>query len=354
MRNLAKSVVFVASLGIAISTDVFADPTATDPVAAYTNANGNMPGLKQLLPNFEFLGGSVTEFVDALRLAARPRELNIIILDPMSDTKIAPVKLRNISVESALQLLRGPLASSPIDVTWIVPEDFLDNPVVYVKRPNTLASDMAERAVRERRRTTAVLSLQIGRPRSEDEKRKADSWASIALDAIEQALSFNAQSEKTVPTVRYHSPSGLLFVTGETSDLNIAREVVDRISQDIRDARKAEEPKVEIAQLRGELDALKSRDATAAAEALKPIEVRVGSDGVNILDLKLAVESAMRLAPGVVGRKLEITADPEGLVLRGDRELVRNAEIAAIGARTAIFMLKSRQAPSNGAPAEQK
>jgi len=353
MRNVAKSAVFVASLAIASATSLFAGQPATDPVAAYTNANGTMPGLKQLLPTFDFQGGSVTEFVDALRLAARPRELNIIILDPMSGTKIAPVKLRNISVESALQLLRGPLTSSPIDVTWIVPENFLDNPVVYIKRPNTVASELAERAVQEQRRKTVVLSSQIGPPRSGEEGKARDMQLALTLDAVGEALNLNVQPGKPNPSIKVHNPSGLLFVVGEPSEIAIAREVVDRIAQEARDAQNAEAPRLEITRLRKELEALKTREATAAAEASKPVEVRVASDGINILDLKLAVESAMRLAPGVAGRKVEISADPEGLVLRGDRELVRNAENAAIGARTAIF-LKSRQAPSSGSSVEQK
>lgn len=353
MRNVAKSVVFVASLAIAGATSLFADPPATDPVAAYTKSNGNMPGLKQLLPTFDFQGGSVTEFVEALRLAARPRELNIILLDPVSDTKIAPVKLRNISVESALQLLRGPLTSSPIDVTWIVPENLLDNPVVYIKRPNTVASEMAERAVQEQSRTTAVLSLELGPSKPGQEGNERNALAAMMLDAIDQALSFNPQAGKPNPMVRFHQNSGLVFVVGEPSQVAIAREVVSRISQEARDAQNAEAPKIEIARLRRELEALKAREASAAAEVLKPIEVRVSFDGVNLLDLKLAVESAMRLAPSVPGRTLEVSVDSKGLVLKGDRELVRNAENAAIGARTALF-LKSRQPDSNGSPVEQK
>ncbi|MBX3390087.1 MAG: hypothetical protein KF691_11625 [Phycisphaeraceae bacterium] len=193
MRNLAKSVVLVASFGIAISTCVFADPPATDPVAAYTNANGNMPGLKQLLPTFDFQGGTVTEFVDALRLAARPRELNIIVLDPMPDVKIAPVKLRNISVEGALFLLRGPLTSSAINVEWTIPENPWDNPVVYIKRPNTVASEMAQRAAQEQRRKTAVLSLQIGPQKKGDEETARNAQIATTLDAVSEALNQNVQ-----------------------------------------------------------------------------------------------------------------------------------------------------------------
>jgi len=328
-------------------------PSFAEPVPEAQAGYNGMTGLKQLLPEFDFKGGTVAEFVDALREAARPQELNIIVFDPMTGTKIAPVKLKSISVESALRLLSGPLSSKPVDVSWVVPQDYQDNPVVYIKAPNSVASEMAERAVQEERRKTAVLSSQIGPPREGEEGKAREMQLAITLDAVGEALNLNVQPGKPLPNIRFHNPSGLLFVVGQPSEIAIAREVVNQIAQDARDAHSAQAQQVGIAQLQRELDALRARDATAAAEALKPVEVRVSSDGVNLLDLKLAVESAMRLAPNVPGRNLEVSVDSKGLVLKGDRELVRNAENAAIGARTALF-LKSRQPSSNGSPVDKK
>lgn len=354
MRNFARSVFLFASFAIGSTTSLVADQPATDPVAAYTNANGVMPGLKQLLPTFDFQGGSVTEFVDALRIAARPRELNIIVLDPMSDTKIAPVKLRNISVESALKLLRGPLTSSPIDVTWIVPENFLDNPVVYVKRPNTVASELAERAVQDQRRSTAVLSLQLGRPSSQDELNKVNTWASIALDAIEQALSANPRPGRPNPMIRFHASSGLLFVVGEPSDIAIAREVVDRFSQYVRDARATDETQKEIDRLRREIKQLQSRETNTKAEAEKQVSLVIEMSSGSQLAARQAIESVLlrELAKGEAG--LEIENDEKGLVISGPQTLVNRAALVARGAKVAMARTPEHLLQRENAPSDAK
>lgn len=311
-------------------------------------------GLWQILPRFDFGGGSVSEFTDALRLAASPRELNIIVLDQLPETKIAPVKLRDISVQSALQLLRGPLAQGPIDVTWTIAENVMDNPVIYIQRPALVATNRPDGKPLEQHRKTAVLSIQIGPQAKGEEQKNRELLMAVTRDALGEALELGNRSGKDIPEFKFHQPSGLLFVVGEPSDIAIAREVVDRIVEDARLAAKSKASANEIAALNQELETLKGKQASAAKEAVKAIEVHVRSDGVNILDLRQAVESAMKLVPVVSGRTLEVSADPDGLVLRGDRELVRNAENAAIGARTAFLMLKSRQTPSNGSSVEQR
>lgn len=179
----------------------------------------------------DFAGGTIAEFLKAVEVARGGKAVNVVATEA-DDIMVDPLKLTNVSLESAMEAMQYAAKTAsghPVSVG-----DFGggDGEKVYALR--------TQGAVRGPggllRSETTVLSLnEVTRP----------AWANggpegipveTVLTAVETAIMMAGQDGQKPPTMRFHRESGLLILKGTPDQLATARQVVESLSVDMRNA----------------------------------------------------------------------------------------------------------------------
>jgi hypothetical protein len=174
----------------------------------------------------DFPGGTVGDFVAALSQATGA-PVNVVIGDAqIASTAMGPVKLRGVTVETAVRVI--PSAASPArgQALWDVSriDDQHGAPVFRIRQVETDRPGGYPIV-------TEVLSLASASSAGVDAK--------AVLSAVDAALGM-LENAGAPPEIKYHPESALLIVRGTPPQVSTIREVVERVGDDAERRRKEE------------------------------------------------------------------------------------------------------------------
>lgn len=336
-RRRGLIAVAATSVGFSMLCIASSEPPAAQPaVVAATGGSpyATDPGDSQgaLIGELSFPGGTVKQYVEAIEAAIKPLPLNVMFYDRAEQVLVGAIRLRSVSVGTAMKILNSEIANNSVAVQFGAGKVPGDQGVFFLRGQMNSVDANILRAL-----TTSVYSLREWTvAESPDAAPLAESRRTAALGAIEQGLSFGIDSNPGPyfkPIVRYHPESGLLFVRASGQDQEIAASIVRKLEQSFRDAdnsKKSEEDDqkrtLKMLSLEREVDVLRAKLDTAKKPPLLSGVVRVREDiRAKVLDVAREVTKQY----GSIDGNLEISETPKGIQLKGPGDLVHYAVNAA-------------------------
>ncbi len=310
------------------------------------------PATPTLVVSVEFKGGTVADYVRALKDASKPSPVNVVLSEEAATDRLGPISLQQASLAAAMQAIPAASASG-INMWQIIRlhdalpgEDAAsDNeetaPVYQVYRAPGRKDTGPQRVVME------VFSLRriVGH---ETDPAAAEARIAAVLTAAETALTMDQNA--TPPDMKLHKESGLLIVRGEQDDVMAVKDVIDRMSDDagkLADEAAARESAVRQSEIHvqkaelnartaesqlnlakskmGQVEQLVAQGATSATEALEmkaEVDRREASFKMALLEVQSAKEAAERARRGLsLGnldrpRRSEVAGDDVQAVVR--------------------------------------
>jgi len=234
------------------------------------------PETQRAVVSLDFGGGTVAEYVAALKVACEPQPVNVVMSEGAATDRLGPISLRQASLAAAMQAI--PAASESGATLWQIVRlmdalsgedaaaDGKDSaPVYQVYRAPTKRDAGPQRVVME------VFSLQriVGR---ETDGAAAERRIAAVLTAAETALQMD-DHRGTPPDMKLHKESGLLIVRGEQDDVMAVKDVIERMSDDAAKAadeaarREGAARQMQISIARAELNARSAQSQLELASA---------------------------------------------------------------------------------------
>jgi len=291
---------------------------ASEKVLTATN-----PPAVQLL-DVEFRGGTLEEFVTAIRAAANPEPVNVVLLGRAGELPVPAVTLRRVTAESAF---RAVCSRSMARVDSL---DSGGDPIITIETDPGSATRQASvgRATGGRQSSVGseVAVLRVYSVRDFVDGKSVT--YSTVLDALRTALS--ADEVETRAEVLHHEASGVLIVRGTIEQQNVAEQVLDAIRTDARVGEQAQQV------IDGERLVLKQRLRTA--------EIEVGRAAV---ELDAAMENLAHVSKLSEG---DFVAETELLAAKRSAELARlQREQAEVQLQALAAQLQALDKKSGGA-----
>ncbi len=184
--------------------------------------------------SLDFPGGTVAQYVDALRTAAGPGPANIMVDSEAAPLKVPAARLSRTSLENSLLVMERTVsgtndrhANVGIHLERLYPNSPDAAPIFVVQASYPLGHGDPPPS-----RTMVVLSLNpiVGLPGTKSEQ-KVD--AKAVLSAVEAAVMVAETATKDAPTMKFHETSGLLFVRGTPAQLRAAEDVINQLRKDV-------------------------------------------------------------------------------------------------------------------------
>lgn len=240
MRTNARRLVATAGICALLTSASLAQPQDSAPPAkgsaprAVTPPNGAaFPTPDREFVTFDFPGGKVSDFIAMLRAAMAPMPLNVFVDAEAAKQSLPAIKLTNASYFNVLRLLdrtefeeQGRLVQTRVSQ---VDTSEGQTPIFKIQA-----------GVQGGERTTgfSVLSLNpiIGLPGSAAATGSHLDAKSV-LAAVEAAVIVSDDQSSSPPILKFHEPSGLLFVRGTEYQRKAAEEVVQQLRKDVEAAR---------------------------------------------------------------------------------------------------------------------
>ena len=234
---VARALPFLILLTVAVP--------AQEETRTATPANERPPAV---VVNLSFKGGTLAEFVAALRAAET--KANIVVATAAAGAKVPAMDLRGAGIGQALDAacvvaeseypvrvkdFRGPgetvysvIASAP---TMMVAGP--NGPVVGTSTGNVPLAVKAEE-------NTQVFSLN----RLTEGDMRYSSGEGMKVETILSAIEAGTSDEATKVVLRYHRDSGLLFLRGTRAQTNMVKELLSNLERDVQERRRRSAPNV--------------------------------------------------------------------------------------------------------------
>ncbi|MCL4221915.1 MAG: hypothetical protein KJZ65_11175 [Phycisphaerales bacterium] len=192
------------------------------------------PASEPELVNIDFAGGTLGEFVKAMRQAAAPAQVNVILRGGAEAIGVPAVSLRNVTISSALD------AICPSDQASINSVQKSGAPIHVIEGRRRLppSPDVGGEFVRPYQGvyTDAAASVpSILRIYSVRDILSGDIQLSAIMDAAKTAL--GVQREQPQPELLFHEDSGVLIVRGTDAQHGIVSELLKTLERDAERAR---------------------------------------------------------------------------------------------------------------------
>jgi len=158
----------------------------------------------------DFPGGTLSEYVEALRKARPDGAVNIVVMPTAKGLPVPPVRLVAVTVEAAIQILEGPYTtddglSAEVEVRTYRIGDSPDMVMKILAQTETW------------RIRSAVWSVEAALAYGQTAEK--------LLEAVEAARSlFPTKAE-----ISYHPPTGLLIARGTDEQLDLVRDVLEQL-----------------------------------------------------------------------------------------------------------------------------
>lgn len=204
----------------------------------------------ELKVSLEFKGGTLDEYVRALRAAAGESPVNVLYSREVGDIEVPPVALKDASIYGALHSLTR-IASAPEEAALVVNvEAGVISISLFQQGGNRLSHQRREMERQDLRVMSIRDLLESTDPQAKDGTTLP---ADTVLTAVTQALELMPTSDQQAPTVKYHKESGLLLVVGRSDQNNIVSQTLAAMRSDLQ-ARKEQSNRVR------EAESIRERD----------------------------------------------------------------------------------------------
>lgn len=246
----------------------FAQPGEQPRGGPLRSAEPAQPAPSATLIDVNFAGGSIGDYLSAVKKAAAPEPVNVIVSDDVLRLKAGPVELRGVSVDLAVHLLEGQV---------VTPEQLdIDraggggSAPVYVIQSRT-APQSPYRADAPAPTSTQVYSI---RELIEPAPGMAGALTidpETILSSIDAALSLEGDGESR--EVMFHPEAAILIIRGGNDELVLVHDLLSEIRGDLRDRRE---------------------QSMEAASRIRSMEERVESLQWNIEAARIDLDGARR------------------------------------------------------------
>jgi hypothetical protein len=190
--------------------------------------------------SFDFQGGTVREFIAALRKVAQ-KPVNVAVASSAAEVRIPPISMQSVSLQDALEAVQI-VAELPANQSVIVTNlstPKMGSPGPWGPMTTTAAfairledpkqrQQQAVQTAQQTASTTTVISIGdlISRP--------AGFEAQTVLAAVEAALQIGAERQGDQPELKFHHDSSMLIVRGDGNTVRLAHEVLGQLESDLK------------------------------------------------------------------------------------------------------------------------
>lgn len=179
-----------------------------------------------------FGGGTLAEFV--ARVRACDSRVNIVLSTDAARAEVPPIELHGAGLDQVVQAVA---ASATAEFTVVAREYRGGGELVYtlVAAPVSPGAPMPRRVDPNERVVTQVFSLNALTDVAKDGNATGTGFAAPAiLSAVETAIEASAPGVAgVVPLLRYHPDSGLLIVRATREQIEIAKDVLVNLENDV-------------------------------------------------------------------------------------------------------------------------
>jgi hypothetical protein len=178
----------------------------------------------------DFPGGTATEYVDALRKAAK--DVNVALVADVSSVRVPPVSLKNVDPIAAAEILRS------------VPEEqggrFVQFELRYEKARSADQSGLITVGAKISNKQHPGGDAVISRVFAVSNLLMNDIKPADLLTSVQTALEMN-QNPAMPAQIRFHEATGLLIVRGTGEQVETVTAVVEQLRQQPKSAANADE-----------------------------------------------------------------------------------------------------------------
>lgn len=253
-----RAAVLTALCGLALAGPVSPAPAQSPPALPARFDRGDWLSATVTIA---FPGGTVGEYLAALRAAAGEMPINVAFTGGVEELAMPPVSFRGVQLDTAIRAIAN-LAAPRGGRVRVQGSGDQQPPGFGVGAPMFVVSLERPREADGIETVTRVMSLAVLTPPRADPA--SGLTADIALSAVEAAL----QADRTAGTpadIRFHKDSGLLFVTGTPGQCGLVEEVLARLQSDTKARARPEAKQVT------ERFALTHTPAAAVADVLRSV-----------------------------------------------------------------------------------
>ncbi len=178
-----------------------------------------------------FPGGTIGQYVEALRKASTGGSANIVVSDRSSKVPISSINLKGVDIGVAVSAI--PAAYSGPRGAWHI-ELVLPAGSQYVGVDSTARTYSVdfETLSEFRRDDLKVESFSLGRLLNPTGSAKPEADPRVVLTAIETGLHLLIAEGDPQPDLKFHPDSSLLFVRGTGAEVDLVKSVISRMSEE--------------------------------------------------------------------------------------------------------------------------
>lgn len=199
--------------------------------ASQVERRADVLGLDERI-TIDFKGGSLTQYVDAVRAAAAPKAVNIVLPAEVVNLQLPAIRLQNATLWTAWSAIEPAVRSQPVDVNIEVApmSDFpgrgssIDAVQMYVLRRSPSLESAAERSI-EQVDVFSIADLVEPNVRTGTALMKVED----VLSAIETAATVAGEAKQAMPRLTFHPASGTLISRGGPGANSLVRQVIETV-----------------------------------------------------------------------------------------------------------------------------
>jgi len=243
----------------------------------------------QPLISVDFPGGTVAEYIIALKRSSPDTPINIVASDRAAKQVLTAICLKNVVVSVAVYSIQA--ASTSPKMVWRVEQ--IVQPFQQVDDPESASKAFRVECVSAGQGYNLVVQAFSLQPiLGSGGIKGAEASSTVALTAIETGLKLQDPENSDGVELKFHADSGLLFVRGTKEEVQLVSQIVARLREDSEGRREAterlerEEILRELALKDAEL-ALKLRylERDVARRAIAEVQKRADAGGASAREL---------------------------------------------------------------------
>lgn len=301
--------------------------TTRPPIAARLQAPVSLVPLIDV----NFPGGPVSAYCEAVRAAASPNVVNIILNEGVGDVILPAISLRQVTVEVAMKTL------TMTGQAGNLPPVLMDRLADQGSSAYVLRASGSGRSLAAAPRKTAVHSLRSivepppGMPNTSDVAIPVDT----VMAALTTAVRADDQGAEAAPELMLHRESLMLICRGTGSQQNIVENVLGELDRDMTSRRNLLAKRLEVN------DKARLERITSEAE-LKQAELQVARASDECARADAMFEQIKQRVESGLGSKSELLqAQGDVAGLRSNLEAAK-AQLQMVKARAAVIAERDR------------
>ncbi|MBX3375553.1 MAG: hypothetical protein KF678_00950 [Phycisphaeraceae bacterium] len=308
---------------LAVATLLSGAPMLTPPALAQ---NGGATTASDPFVSIDFAGGTVANYVDALRKTGRA--VNIVVSERAAKQQLGTVSLNRVTVGVAVYAIHAAAASGAgqwrIDPISPYPATAVRTAGLATPEPEAYSVDFLP--LGNRGQDVVVESYSLMRIIKPDGKTDGVD-PKVVLTAIETGLKLLNEGAEQAPDLKFHPDSGLLFVRGSSADVRLVGSIVIRMMDDARARSQAQQRReresalreIAIKEARIEIE-LREVELQAANDALEQMRLLVEKGSGSSHDVRAMEVQVSRARTNLERARLALERAKIGPLVSSDEE----------------------------------